>query len=65
MTVRRWTNNEKAIFTTAYDIFGDNWARVQEYIGTRNLKSVQTYGLNFIAANSKEQPMKIISTQPK
>lgn len=31
----RWTNDEHARFLQALDMFGKNWKRVEEYIGTR------------------------------
>jgi hypothetical protein len=43
--VGRWSMEERKLFLSAVEIYGDDWKMVEEFVGTRTYTQITNYAL--------------------
>lgn len=45
----RWTKEEHKRFLEAFNLYGKNWKKVQEFVGTRSTTQVRSHAQKYLA----------------
>ena len=45
----RWTVDEQRKFMEAYSLFGKDWIKIRDYIGTRSDRQIRSHAQKFLA----------------